>query len=57
MDVDATWPFYTRHLGMPVNEQFQSGVNMRIACDPLEIREVPDGNDPQTFKEELIKNH
>lgn len=57
MDVDATWPLQTRPLGMPVNDQFQLGTNMRIACDPIEIFEVPDGTDPQTFKEALIKAH
>jgi hypothetical protein len=55
MDIDATWPLSTRYLGMPVNDQFQPGVNMRIACEPVEFFEVPDGIDPQTFKERLIK--
>jgi hypothetical protein len=57
VDVDATWPLYTRRLGMPVNDQFQVGVNMRIACDPMEILELPGGVDPQSFKEELIKTY
>jgi hypothetical protein len=42
---------------MPVNDQFQIGVNMQVACEPIEFFEVPDGIDPQTFKEQLIKAH
>jgi hypothetical protein len=57
MDVDATWPLHTRHLGMAVNEEFQPGVNMRIACDPVAIFEVPKGVEPQSFKEQLIKQY
>ena len=54
MDVDATWPRSAESLGMPVNSHFQLGVNMTIACDPIEIFEVPPNIDPQVFKEELI---
>lgn len=57
MDVDATWPLPASHLGMPVNDGFQPGVNMQIACEPVEFFEVPDSIDPQTFKEQLIKTH
>ena len=57
MDVDATWPLYTRRLGMAVNDHFQMGINMRVACDPIETFDVPDGMDAQTFKEELIEKH
>jgi hypothetical protein len=57
MDIDATWPLPTRCLGMPVNDRFQPGVNMQIACEPIEFFEVPDGVDPQTFKEQLIKTY
>ena len=57
MDVDATWPLETSWLGMPVNEQFVTGVDMTIACDPVEFFEVPKGMDPQSFKEQLIESH
>ena len=33
------------------------GVDMDVACSPTEVFEVPDGVDPQAFKEELIKVH
>jgi len=57
MDVDGTWPSRSEELGMTVNHDFQTGVNMKIACDPIEFFEVPDGMDPQAFKEELIEIH
>lgn len=56
-DVDATWPLQAGHLGLVVNDRFHRGINMRIACDPIEIFEVPDGVEPQRFKEELIKTY
>jgi hypothetical protein len=46
-----------RHLGMPVNDQFQPGVNMKVACESVEFFEVPKGIDLQTFKEQLIKTY
>jgi hypothetical protein len=42
---------------MPVNERFQFGFNMQIACEPIAFFEIPDGIDPQTFKEQLIKTY
>ena len=54
MTVDATWPSSTQPLGMPVNQSFKPGDDMTIACDPIETREVPEGRDPQEFKEQLI---
>jgi hypothetical protein len=42
---------------MPVNDRFQPGVNMQIACEPIESFEVPDGVDPQAIKEQLIKTY
>jgi hypothetical protein len=57
MDVDATWPCQAKSLGMTVNDQFCLGVNMRIACDPIEIFEVPQGGDPQAIKEKLIETY
>ena len=57
MDVDATWPLHTREIGMPVNERFELGVSMTLACDPIEIFYVPDDSDPQDFKNDLIESH
>lgn len=55
MDVDATWPLGTQRLGMPVNEKFELGVNMRIACEPVEIFEIPKSANPQAFKDKLVQ--
>ena len=55
MDVDATWPARAEALGMPVNRQFQNGVSMGLACNPIEYFEVPVGEEPQAFKEGLIR--
>ena len=57
MDVDATWPFSTKRLGMPVNERFELGTNMRIACEPIQFFKVPSESNPQAFKEELIRKY
>ena len=57
MKVDATWPQNVRALGMAVNDRFIPGVDMDVACSPVEVFEVPDGVDPQTFKEDLIEAH
>ena len=51
--VDATWPSSAAPLGMPVNREF--GADMTIACDPIETLDVPDGRDPQEFKEQIIR--
>ena len=40
-----------------MSEQFQAGLNMRIACDPIEVFEVPSDIDPQVFKEGLLTLH
>jgi hypothetical protein len=55
MDVDATWPAPAEALGMPVNRDFQTGVSMGLACSPIEYFVVPDGVEPQPFKEDLIR--
>ena len=57
MKVDATWPQSARALGMAVNDRFIPGVDMDVACSPVEVFEVPDGVDPQAFKEKLIEVH
>lgn len=53
--VDATWPSSAEPLGMPVNREFLTGAGMAIACDPIDTLPVPDGQDPQEFKEQVIR--
>ena len=53
--VDATWPSSAGPLGMTVNRVFDAGTDMTLACDPIDSFEVPAGQDPQGFKERLIK--
>ena len=55
MVVDATWPSSAGPLGMTVNPVFQHGSDMAIACEPIETLPVPEGRDPQEFKEEIIR--
>ena len=55
MNVDATWPAQAEALGMPVNREFKTGVSMGLACNPIEYFDVPDGEEPQSFKEDLIR--
>ena len=57
VDVDATWPIQTKCLGMRVNERFQPHANMALACEPIEIFEVPAQTEPQEFKKQLIDSH
>ena len=57
IDVDATWPLKAGSLGFPVNQDLRPGVNMEIACQPIEILEIPEGMEPQSFKEQLIAAH
>ena len=54
MVVDATWPSSAAPLGMPVNREFRPGRDMTIACEPIETLPVPDGQEPQEFKEQMI---
>ena len=53
--VDATWPSSAGPLGMIVNREFAAGKDMSIACDPIETLPVPEGRDPQEFKEQVIR--
>ena len=53
--VDATWPSSAEALGMIVNREFTAGKDMSIACDPIETLPVPEGQDPQGFKEQVIR--
>ena len=55
MVVDATWPSSAAPLGMPVNRDFSPGCDMTIACDPIDTLPVPEGRDPQEFKEQVIR--
>jgi len=54
--VDATWPSSAADLGMRVNRQYQPGLDMELACDPIDHFEVPENVDPQTYKEELLQS-
>ena len=36
MVVDATWPSRAAPLGMPVNQHFEAGRDMTIACGPID---------------------
>ena len=54
MVVDATWPSSAAPLGMPVNREFRAGSDMTIACDAIDTLPVPEGQDPQEFKEQVI---
>ena len=57
MIVDATWPLATRLAGRVVNERFVLGEDQHIAEPPLETWAVPPDQDPQAFKEQLLKAH
>jgi hypothetical protein len=56
MIVDATWPLATKGMGTVVNERFVLGEDHHIACKPLKTWVVPDGRDPQEFKDEILKD-
>jgi hypothetical protein len=57
MLVDETWPAAARAFGLPVNEEFVWGRDMRLACVPLAVFAVPDGADLQRFKNQLLRDH
>ena len=57
MIVDATWPLSARAHGRVVNERFVLGQDQQIAEPPLETWPVPAGQDPQEFKEQLLRTH
>ena len=48
--VDATWPLAAARLGLPANERFVPGREMRVAADPEELYHVPDDTDPEGFR-------
>ena len=55
MIVDATWPLTTEKWGVTVNETFQFGQDQVLACTPVQSWMVPVDQDPQQFKETLLK--
>lgn len=55
MIVDATWPVATEPMGTVVNREWIWGEDMNIACAPIESWVVPEGQDPQAFKESLLR--
>jgi hypothetical protein len=55
MIVDATWPISTGGMGTVVNKSFVLGEDHQIACKPLQTWEVPSDQDPQTFKQKILK--
>jgi hypothetical protein len=57
MIVDATFPLSTAGAGMTVNEDFVLGQDQQIAADVLDAWPIPDGRDPQAFKDELLHKH
>jgi len=57
MIVDATWPLSARQAGMVSNESFVFGEDQNIAAEPIENWAIPEGRDPQEFKEELLHKH
>ena len=57
MIVDATWPLSARRFGLEVNEMFALGQDQQIACTPLKTWVVPEGEDPQAFKDILLREN
>ena len=57
MIVDATWPLSSRAAGMVSNEAFILGQDQQLAAKPLQTWPVPEGIEPQEFKEKLLKSH
>jgi hypothetical protein len=55
--VDATWPLAARDLGLPVNEAWTPGRNMRVAADIDEVYDLPDDADPMEFKQRALEHH
>jgi hypothetical protein len=54
MIVDATWPLATKAAGLRVNGEFVLGQDQQIADDPIQNWVVPEGIDPQDFKDKLL---
>jgi hypothetical protein len=57
MIIDATWPQSAKKYHLPVNETFELGVDQRIACEPIKTWIVPEDEDSQAFKEQLLREN
>jgi hypothetical protein len=55
MTVDATWPAAAARLGLPVNERFETGKDMKIACDIDELFHVPEQAEPHAFRAAILE--
>lgn len=55
MTVDATWPLAAGALGLPVNERWVTGRDMRVACDPIEVHHVPEGEDALDYRDRILE--
>jgi hypothetical protein len=55
MTVDATWPVAAGQLGLLVNERFETGKDMKIACDIDELFHVPEQTDPHEFRAAILE--
>jgi hypothetical protein len=42
---------------MVSNEVFILGEDQKLAAEPLQTWPIPEGTDPQEFKEQLLKSH
>lgn len=54
MAIDATWPEPAASLGIEVNDHFEAGRDMRLACDPDELFHVPDDAPLHPYYEALV---
>jgi hypothetical protein len=57
MIVDATWPLSARASGLPVNEDFLLGHDQRLSAVPLQSWKVPEDQDPQEYKDQLLQEN
>jgi hypothetical protein len=57
MSVDATWPLKLKQYGFPVNETFELGQSQALAYPIEQTYIVPDEQNPQAFKEKLLREH
>jgi len=57
MIVDATWPLGSGKYGLTVNPAFVLGQDQQLACTPIQHWPIPEGQDPQAFKEQLLRQH
>jgi hypothetical protein len=57
MIIDATWSLKLKRYGFPANEMFELGKSQDIAYPIMQTYIVPDGQDPQIFKEQLLREY